>query len=136
MIKRTKDRIKQFGEVFTPLSLVDEILDKLPPEVFEDPEKTFLDPSCGDGNFLVKVLERKLANGIKPDRALMTIYGVEIQQDNVDKCRDRLIKIAGNKKKHWLIVKHTIVCADASNGWDYENWKPKNQPDDYQFWVY
>lgn len=133
---RNKERVKQHGEVFTPLPLVDEILDKLPSELFEDPEKTFLDPSCGNGNFLVRVLQRKLDNGSKPTEALMTIYGVEIQQDNVEECRQRLLEIAGDTKKHRLIVKHNIVCADALNGWDYENWKPLSKPDDYQFWIY
>jgi type I restriction-modification system DNA methylase subunit len=135
MIKRTKDRIKQFGEVFTPLPLVDEILDKLPPELFKDPEKTFLDPCCGNGNFLVCVLQRKLDNGSTPTEALMTIYGVEIQGDNVEECRERLLEIAGDTMLHKKIVKHNIVCADALL-WDYENWKPQNKPDDYQFWIY
>ncbi len=90
-INRTKERIKQTGEVFTPLELVDEILDKLPPEVFTDPTKTFLDPACGDGNFLVCVLDRKLKNGHKPVDALSTIYGVDIMPDNIRQCKARLL---------------------------------------------
>jgi type I restriction-modification system DNA methylase subunit len=118
-----RNRVKQFGEVFTPPSLVDKMLDKLPSELFKDPEKTFLDPSCGNGNFLVHILQRKLDNNIKPIKALMTIYGVEIQQDNVEECRKRLLEIAGDTVLHKKIVEHNIVCADAFV-WDYENWKP------------
>jgi hypothetical protein len=60
---------------------------------------------------------------------------VEIQGDNVEECRERLLEIAGDTMLHKKIVKHNIVCADALL-WDYENWKPQNKPDDYQFWIY
>ena len=142
MINRSDDRIKQTGEVFTPLELVDEILDKLPPEVWQ-PEKTFLDPSAGDGNFLVRVLERKLAAYKKaklPERieqaftALETVYGVELMVDNVDQCRDRLLEIIRrhiNNDEAYLkclyelldCVEYNVVCSDAFK-WDFDNWKP------------
>ena len=89
---KTRDRIKQTGEVFTPLPLVDEILDKLPPTVFTDPTKTFLDPACGDGNFLVEVLKYKLNHNHTPIQALETIYGVDIMPDNIKQCKARLLK--------------------------------------------
>ena len=93
MIKRTKDRIKKTGEVFTPIGLVDDILDKLPPEQFSDPTKTFLDPAAGDGNFLVRVLARKIANGSSAEQAASTTYGVELMEDNTIRCRVRLLEI-------------------------------------------
>lgn len=96
----TKDeKKKQFGEVFTPPELVNEILDQLPPEVWQDPTKTWLDNSCGDGAFLVEVkqrLMRSLADW-EPDAQKREahilnnqIYGVELQTDNWIKCRTRL----------------------------------------------
>ena len=91
-IQRSKDRIKQTGEVFTPLPLVDEILDKLPPEVFTDPTKSFLDPACGDGNFLIRVLHYKLSHNHDPIHALSTTYGVDIMPDNITQCKARLFK--------------------------------------------
>ena len=91
-IQRSKDRIKQTGEVFTPLPLVDEILDKLPSEVFTDPSKTFLDPACGDGNFLIRVLHYKLQHNHDPIHALSTTYGVDIMPDNITQCKARLLK--------------------------------------------
>lgn len=91
MTSKTEERIKATGEVFTPQWLVDEMLDKLPQDVFTNPEKTFIDPACGDGNFLVRVLERKIQNGSTPLQALQTTYGIDIMPDNIDECRKRLI---------------------------------------------
>jgi type I restriction-modification system DNA methylase subunit len=109
-IERSKLRKKAHGEVFTPTPLVQEILDQLPPEMFSDPEKTFLDNSCGDGQFLSEVLIRKLENGIDFEQALSTIYGVDLMPDNVELCRERLL--CGREDiRH--IVEQNIVCADG-----------------------
>ena len=109
-VDRDNLRIKSSAEVFTPTSLVQIYLDKLPKEVFTDPSKTSLDPSCGDGQFLGEVLIRKVENGIEFEQALSTIYGVDIMQDNVDLCRERLL-CGQEHLKH--IVEQNIVCADA-----------------------
>jgi type I restriction-modification system DNA methylase subunit len=107
---RDKLRIKQTGEIFTPTELVQKILNKLPKEVFINPTKTYLDPSCGDGQFLGEVLIRKVENGIDFEQALSTIYGVDLMQDNVDLCRERLL--CGQERLR-PIVERNIVCADA-----------------------
>jgi type I restriction-modification system DNA methylase subunit len=98
------------GEVFTPTELVKEMLDNLPSDSFTDPEKTFCDPSCGNGQFLSEVLLRKLQNGIDFETALSTIYGVDIMLDNVKLCQDRLL-CGVEELRH--IVEKNIVCADA-----------------------
>lgn len=97
-VQRTQARIKATGEVFTPTPLVQEMLDQLPQELFTDPTKTFIDNSCGDGQFLGEVLIRKLQSLNKEEitdaefeAALSTVYGVDIMQDNVDECRERLL---------------------------------------------
>jgi len=95
-LKEVEERIKQTGEVFTPLELVDEILEQLPQELFEDPTKTFLDPSCGDGNFLVRVIAFKIQSGSSIEQALETTYGVDLMPDNVQHCKDRLLELADN----------------------------------------
>jgi len=121
---RSIERKKSLGEVFTPPELVKEMLDQLPQEVWQDPTKTFLDNSCGNGNFLVAVLERKIQQRHDPIQALETIYGVDIMQDNVDECRERLkqtfLQFAPNSKPYTAnettvdeILKTNIVCADA-----------------------
>lgn len=109
-VDRDKTRIRQSGEVFTPTPLVQEILDQLPAEQFSDPAKTFLDPSCGDGQFLSEVLIRKLEAGSTFEQALSTIYGVDIMPDNVALCRDRLLCGQEHLRE---IVERNIVCADA-----------------------
>lgn len=109
-IERDKIRIKATGEVFTPTILVQKILDKLDLNLFTDPTKTFLDPSCGDGQFIGEVLIRKVENGIDFETALSTIYGVDLMQDNVELCRERLL-CGRNDLRH--IVERNIVCHDA-----------------------
>lgn len=109
-IERDKLRIKKTAEVFTPTLLVQEMLGQLPEEVFTNPTKTFLDPSCGDGQFLGEVLIRKMENGIDFETALSTIYGVELMEDNVALCRQRLL-CGCEEFRH--IVETNIVCADA-----------------------
>lgn len=109
-VERDRSRVKATGEVFTPTPLVQEILDRLDPNLFQDPSKTFLDPSCGDGQFLGEVLIRKVENGIPFDQALSNIYGVDLMPDNVKLCQDRLL-CGREDLRH--IVEQNIVCADA-----------------------
>ena len=109
-IERDELRIKETNEVFTPTELVQEILDKFDQTLFSDPTKTFIDPTCGDGQALGEVLIRKVQNGIDFETALSTIYGVEFMPDNVELCRERLL-CGRNDLRH--IVERNIVCADA-----------------------
>ena len=88
---KSKARVKELGEVFTPAALVAEMLNKLPADCWL-PDRTFLEPSCGTGNFLVQILRRKLDAGHRPLQALSTIYGVDIMQDNVVASRKRLLQ--------------------------------------------
>ena len=108
------DRVKDLGEIFTPTPLVLEILEQLPKTVW-DAGKTCLDPTCGNGQFLAAVLIIKMALGHTD--ALSTIYGVDLMQDNVDECRQRLIDIAGDTPANWKIVTHNIRC---ENGLTYD----------------
>lgn len=109
-IERDKSRVKSTGEVFTPTSLVQEIINKFPIEQFSDPTKTFLDPTCGDGQFLSEVLIRKMENGSTFEQALSTTYGVDLMIDNVDLCRERLL-CSREDLRH--IVEQNIQQADS-----------------------
>jgi hypothetical protein len=109
-VEREHVRVKATGEVFTPTPLVQEVLDKLPQEQFTDSNKTFLDPACGDGQFLGEVLIRKIENGSTFEQALSTIYGVDLMQDNVELCRERLL--CGHEDLRHIVEKN-IVCADG-----------------------
>jgi len=108
--ERDRVRVKATGEVFTPTPLVQEVLDQMPQELFTTPGKTFLDNSCGDGQFLSEVLIRKLENGEDFESALSTIYGVDLMQDNVKLCQDRLL-CGREDLRH--IVERNIVAADG-----------------------
>lgn len=87
------------------------MLARLPKESTWKPDKTFLDPSCGTGNFLIEIAKRKKNRG--HENFLATIYGVDIMEDNVLECRERLIEIAGDTEENRRIVEKNIVCADA-----------------------
>jgi hypothetical protein len=101
-ITEDRDRVKALGEVFTPTSLVDQVLnfvEQHDPAAFTDPTKTFIDSMCGDGQFLVDILKRKLKNNITAD----TIYGIDLTQANVDSALRRLPGVPGTN----------VVCADS-----------------------
>jgi hypothetical protein len=112
-IERDATRIKSTEECFTPTELCRQIIieyENCDAEIFSLSEKTFLDPSCGDGQFLGEVLIRKLENGIDFETALSTIYGVDLMPDNVKLCQDRLL--CGQEHLRHIVEKN-IVCADA-----------------------
>lgn len=101
---KSKQRIADHGEVFTPPWMVEAMLDLVKAES-ERIDSRFLEPACGSGNFLVQVLRRKLAavelKFGKSDfekrqyalLALMCIYGIELLADNIAECRANLLEI-------------------------------------------
>lgn len=101
---KSKQRVADHGEVFTSEREVNAMLDLVKQET-ERIDSRFLEPACGDGNFLAEILRRKLAVVKKMYKkspidyeknavlAASSIYGVDIQQDNVDACRARLFEI-------------------------------------------
>ena len=114
-------RVKQTAEVFTPSSLTNEILDKLPPEVWE-PSRTFCDPAAGNGNILLEILKRKLSHGHAPLEAISSIWGVDLMADNVQECKERLLELVPTCKEAKEILNKQIICHDALT-WDFINWK-------------
>lgn len=96
-IIKSKDRVKQYAEVYTPEWVINDMLDALKENAGADPftdiDATFLEPAAGNGNFVVVILERKLAHAKTDDkklRALKSIYAVELLQDNVDEMKSRM----------------------------------------------
>ena len=99
----SKQRVADHGEVFTSEREVNAMLDLVKQET-ERIDSRFLEPACGTGNFLTKILERKLhviakyrKNQLEFERSLIltvsSIYGIDILEDNVIECRKRLFEI-------------------------------------------
>lgn len=107
---KSKARVAEHGEVFTAEREVNAMLDLVKPET-ERIDSRFLEPACGNGNFLAEILRRKMAIVKKKSTsgrrkhpepydyelnavlAISSIYGVDIMQDNVEECRKRLFEI-------------------------------------------
>lgn len=99
---KSKKRVSDHGEVFTPPWLVDAMVELVRSEA-ERIESRFLEPACGTGHFLVTVLERKLRSVARLyartsfERrhfallALMSCYGIELLADNAAECRDNML---------------------------------------------
>jgi len=101
---KSKQRVADHGEVFTPPGMVESMLDLVKGET-ERIDSRFLEPACGSGNFLVQILRRKLdAVELKYGSsnferrhyallALMCIYGIELLSDNFAECKSNLLEI-------------------------------------------
>jgi len=101
---KSKKRVADHGEVFTPPWLVDAMLDLVKDEA-ERIDSRFLEPACGSGNFLVRVLQRKLtAVQVKFGKSdfekrhyallgLMCTYGIELLEDNIAECRANMLEV-------------------------------------------
>lgn len=102
---KSKERVKELGEVFTPEHIVKDMLNlDGVKECSYDLDKTFLEPSCGTGNFLVEIIERKVGvalekstniNELKVNllRVVCSTYGVDIMPDNVNTSKERMYTI-------------------------------------------
>lgn len=107
---KSKQRVADHGEVFTPPWMVEAMLDLVKDET-ERIDSRFLEPACGSGNFLVRVLQRKLATVKRKyghsafERrhfallAVMCIYGIELLADNVAECRANMLEILADDLK-------------------------------------
>jgi ubiquinone/menaquinone biosynthesis C-methylase UbiE len=123
---RGEKRIKLTGEVFTPIDLCVKIVREIPVATLKNPEATFLDNSCGDGNFLV-ALVTVLSKYHPVDHVLNNmVYGVDLMPDNVATAKERLSKKFGLKED--MAGWHHIVCADGLT-YDY-SFVPQSQTPD------
>lgn len=101
---KSRQRVADHGEVFTPPWMVDAMLDLVKGET-ERIDSRFFEPACGNGNFLVRILQRKLAAvEIKFGKSefekqhyallsLMCAYGIELLADNIAECRANMLEV-------------------------------------------
>jgi hypothetical protein len=131
---KSRKRVIDHGEVFTPSWMVEDMLDLVKDES-ERLDSRFLEPACGSGNFLKLVLERKLKTVQSKYQksefekrhhalfALMCIYGIELLEDNLVECREILLAIYADYlsvaeediwyKAGWNVLKLNILNGDA-----------------------
>lgn len=107
---KSKKRVSDHGEVFTPAWIVEEMLDLVGDEAFRI-DSRFLEPACGSGNFLKQVLKRKLSSAHRRFSksqfelqqhsmlALMSIYGIELLDDNAMECRQNMLEVFADTLK-------------------------------------
>lgn len=129
---RSKQRVVDHGEVFTPSWLVEQMLDSVEHEA-DRIDSRFLEPACGSGNFLVPVLRRKLATVHRKYAssefekrhyalfALMCVYGVELLDDNVAECRENLLDVlfsylGSGSGDEWFGAARVVVEANVVHG--------------------
>ena len=106
------NRVKDKQEVFTPMDLCLRMVRDIPEEKLRDPTTTYLDNSCGDGNFLVALLQ-VLTEEYGHDRDHVVdhqLYGIDLMADNIEAARSRL----GIPKTHPHYVCHDALTYDYS----------------------
>lgn len=112
---KSKRRVTDFGEVYTAEREVKAMCDLIPSEIWENIDSTFLEPSCGNGNFIVEILGRKLSrcrNEAEVIRAYNSILGIDILPDNCEETKKRMLDICpdyADKRKMPL----NIICGDS-----------------------
>lgn len=118
--KSSSGRDRTDTEVFTPEWLVRDMCDILERESTDafTPGKTFLEPTCGDGNFVVEILRRKFERCVMRQdftAALKSVYGMDIQADNIAECIRRVTALCQQyfkptKEELQIINDHYIMC--------------------------
>ena len=124
---KSKRRVRDYGEVFTNEREVKAMCDLISEDMYSDLTKTFLEPACGEGVFLIEILKRKLAyckdarDGLK---ALNCLFGVDIQADNVEATRRNLLAVYQERFPGAndfavtfarAILQNHIICDDCLN---------------------
>jgi hypothetical protein len=149
---KSKQRVADHGEVFTPSWMVEDMLDLVKGES-ERIDSRFLEPACGSGNFLKVVLQRKLSTVQsrygKSDFernhyalfGLMCIYGIELLEDNVVECRKNLLDIFSAKLKIgvesiWYKTALVVLNSNIIHGDALTLKTPDGQPINFPEWGY
>lgn len=120
---KSKDRVDKYGEVFTPHEIVVDMVNLGDAETIPI-EKTYFEPACGDGQFLIEILYRKLLTvknlpveqrELALVKSLCSIYAVDIQLDNVRESRQRLLDIAHGKSIESFTLTDTNFVYESIN---------------------
>lgn len=151
-LTRSRRRIADHGEVFTPAWMVEDMLD-LAKQEFERIDSRVLEPACGSGNFLVPVLSRKLATvqarhgrSVFEKRhysllALMCVYGIELLEDNAGECRENLAELFNaflniSAADEWAAAARVVLAANIVRGNALTMELPNGAPITFAEWGY
>lgn len=124
IMTRSKENVRENGEVFTPFPIVDKMLDLIPDECWADPTYCFLEPTCGNGQFLVKMFEKRVAAGVSIEAAFNTMIGMDISVRNILDSHFRLyeracaqMQVDGLKPQgpSWFEAAHRLVAIATNN---------------------
>ena len=120
---RSKERVKKLAEVYTAKKEVNAMLDLIPKETWDKIDSTFLEPSCGDGNFIEAIIIKKLEYLKKPKQikknqiqlefdiltTISSVYGIDICEENVERCKSRILNlIQSYYSNHFKTINPTI----------------------------
>lgn len=149
---KSKQRVADHGEVFTPAWMVEDMLNLVKEESARIDSRV-LEPACGSGNFLVPVLARKLATvQFRHGRsdfekrhyalfALMCTYGIELLADNAQECRDNLAEVFNaflgiEEHDEWALGARVVLAANIIQGDALTMTVPGRQPITFPEWGY
>lgn len=149
---KSKRRVADHGEVFTPDWMVEDMLNLVKAES-ERIDSRVLEPACGSGNFLVPVLVRKLATvQARHGRsefekrhyalfALMCMYGIELLEDNAEECRENLAAVFNSfhgidEAHEWARAARAVLAVNIVRGDALTMTVPSGQPITFPEWGY
>lgn len=149
---KSKQRVANHGEVFTPRWMVEDMLDLVKHES-ERIDSRVLEPACGSGNFLVPVLARKLAtvqfrHGKSEFEkrhyalfALMCVYGIELLSDNAEECRHNLAEVFNtflgiDDNDEWAQAARAVLEVNIVQGDALTMTVPSGRPITFPEWGY
>lgn len=118
---------KNLGQVFTPYSVIVKMMNKLDKEIWENENKTALDPTMGTGNIVISILYRRIVeNKQNPITALSNTYGIELDPKTHEYAIERIKKFMEHFTSEDLsdIIKHNFVCSNVFD-WNINNWCSK-----------
>ena len=128
---RSNERVRELGEVFTPNHIVKDMHNLFSAETWADTTFGYLEPTCGNGNFIVEAIKMKLAHGLTIEQAVNTTWGMDVMKDNIDDCHNRIFQIIAEEYKYigeypdvWLtnvaraiaIVRNNIFAVNLETG--------------------
>lgn len=108
---KSKERSDNLGEVFTPTTKVIAMLAKLEQE---DYKQKFIDPACGNGQFLFEIIKNKMNIGMSYEESIKSTYGVDLMEDNISECKERILSLCENINEEIVnIINNNIICEDS-----------------------